>query len=294
MSAALLVALGGCLSEDLYPPRGVINEAESPLEEATREKIDKILTQRLATSAHAYYELFESNDSNQLRELLGRVPPGVELQIAWELLRRTVAKRETATLRPVDPVSLKQFASLLERRLGEPLPAWWKETLLSASSHSRGVIGFAVPELQGPGFRVKNAAELLRDGDRVMLTIDGQTASLPQEVTDDFTKHCNASINAAFSHDLAYVAVYNDGICAGYSLFCIDQKTGHPRWRESVWATPRPLIVQGSIPPTWHHMVNISVVDGSVFVFGTSRECVYIEAFDAVNGAALFRFSTKI
>jgi hypothetical protein len=173
------------------------------------------------------------------------------------------------------------------------VPTWWEETVLSTEAESPEMVYFSTDKKwlyskEALGIHIPGAFDLVKEGDRSILTVGGNSVALPPPIMEETNHH--SCLNAVFDEDRAYVAVHGD-LCSGYPLYCIDRKTGETQWASQVWCTAHTPIISGYLGRC--HVVSISVVDRQVVVFGADWWSMYLEVFNATDGTLLCRFSTN-
>jgi outer membrane protein assembly factor BamB len=202
------------------------------------------------------------------------------LAAAWERTCR-LAKRnkENADRRELD-FEIARFISIIEGRLKVTVPRCWAKSLRSGEPEFDHTIEYwrfvdykALPEQQ----------KTIRSGDR--LAVEGnQALSIPynRPVTAG-NPHCATTLH---TEKQTYVAFY-DWPPLAYSLHAFDPDTKDPKWSTVVSADSIDIKYSGA----GTHTVEMIAGAESIWVFGSSGNMLYIEAFSTTTGANQWRFN---
>lgn len=259
-------------------------------DEADLEKqIQKILAAEDAVDvSNGYQKLFRQIGHDGIRELKDHNNLGVALRAAWEVVRLTVPEKEVPGI-VVDGEALERFLTFAKKRLPAPIPRWWQMALMSAEAHRRDNIYFrlhgAAKHVEvGAGLLGKPGVEVTQRGRKLLVTVGEDSVLVPKAVLEKgrFKGYLAAAIEAK----RAYLACY--GSCHfGCPLYCVDRDSGKLTWTAQVWADGG--LMNHSGPHV--HAVTIVPREKQVILFGASTG-LYVEAFNAETGGALYRFCT--
>jgi hypothetical protein len=177
--------------------------------------------------AKAYRTLFKKVGPDGIRELQAHSNDAIAIQAAWQQVALTIPEKEPReNVRP-DADKLYWFLGFLEGRARAKAPKWWSQALLGMMANGRHSIYSGLPkkdlyhklgldETRGP-----QNTHLKREGDKVVLWIDKQSASIPDDLlskTDDGKVYCNVS--GLMTPTRCFLAVHDD-FGRPYQLACM-------------------------------------------------------------------------
>jgi hypothetical protein len=251
-----------------------LKEARSPKE----------LAARLAKLTH-------TSTGTELDRLVSASDCGVALAAGWERVLRTMPEKEQKQSAAPDPPAISRFLGLVEGRLRVSIPKSWGDALHSAGGYSQKHISFNVLD---PAFAEHRAGDWLlrQDGADWLLERGWQSIKLRAELEIDLLMVTCGTVERA--GERAYVAVYSSLPESKYSVFAINQRTGHIRWSAEAWGSSRvwpPGLIVG-YSGHYSHAVTMRSTDETLVVFGISDNAVYVEVFDRLTGENRCRFST--
>ena len=236
--------------------------------------------------------LFKHVGRRGLTQLQTHTSDTIAVQAAWMQVELTVPVKEPAQAVRPDREKLVWFLDFLERRAQVRAPKWWADALLDARANRRGNISSGRPnpfELWQAGAPLPEnwpaKATIDRREGKLVVQLGKESEYLPDGFYEKLRKqHLHDEVRALFTPTRCYVAIH-EGFGYGYRLGCFDRAPLKMRWVSDVWGS------------WWYassgvcdQLVEIMEQGDRVVVFGDAVG-FHVEAFQADDGANLFRFS---
>jgi hypothetical protein len=247
--------------------------------------IDAVLNSENSYETQKRFEaLFRDVGTPGIRRLKSHPHPGIALRAAWEEVRLTITSGKEHTAVPLDENKLKTFLSFLAMRLRITAPEWWQKTLLGGRAFRRDHLWFPT----APDCEAHDILET--SGDKTVIRVGEESVIVPSKVVNNLMKNLGPGRNASavFGPSSIYLGAH-DELGSPYSLILLDRGLARVLWQSTIWATYTHISYMGS---GYCHRVGIQLQKGRVIVFGAA-DGLYVEAFNAEDGANLFRFSTS-
>jgi len=291
MSSARVLIAAGCLF-------AAEPAARCDSEPTVAELRERVLRAKDRSEGYtAYKEDFKRLGRSGLLKAMKDTDTGIVLQAAWEVHKKPVKRP-----RPIpdsedetcDPAEMAKFVTFLKDRTKAPVPDWWARLLLDTDLilgkyHTFPTVRAVAPTLRKSkaGYLVPDAADLVKDGERLVYTAGGRLVAFdPEDVTYFLTDLDRFA--GLLGEKRAVIACYSD-IPVGFQLAAFARGGGKPIWRTTVWALYHEVARTG---PEGPHRAELREVGGVVYVFGASVAGMYMEAFEAATGKCRFRFNT--
>lgn len=232
--------------------------------------------------------LWQTATAEDMPALLRHPHPNVSLRAAWRRAILTADKaRDSDRYFVPSPEAMHRFVGFMEGSLDVPLPEWWVTVILQTQSSDGSRFTFppdSVPFYPPSESGIRGPEHILleRSDADLSMTIDGITLPVPiasGELLD--------AVSGIKVDDVLFVATHS-GFPRDYTLWSLDSG-GAELWRSTVWAANEDAYYTGRC----HQFVELVESAGTLYVFGATSGCAYVEAFDAESGDNVFRFSTS-
>jgi hypothetical protein len=285
----------------LFPANG---QDSQPLDAKTRQLVEKIAkASSVKDAALANKALFKTKDRNLIRRLKNVSEKGIAIRAAWEEvafsgLKKDVRKifdREEPCL-AVNPLAAARFIGFVEGKLGIQLPSWWEEAVRAAATWERDEpiypgkpkeTPYHYFDLDGHQIGLPKTMTLEKKGEGILIRTAKESMVLSRAIAKEIWTS-SLTLSGSLSKERCILAFHNDIGCS-FQLVCLDRTSGKKLWESTVWDSRQAGGGTG-IPQEY-----VSVLDNgqSVFVFGSSDRCFFIEAFDSKTGRNQFRFASR-
>jgi hypothetical protein len=123
--------------------------------------------------------------------------------------------------------------------------------------------------------------------------IDGQVCHISPKLLSLAAEEIGAidGFNAHLIGPDRFVVVLHTSRCGRSIMFCVDRADSAEVWRAVVWGERN--VVPFSTGTGLVHWVDIQVATNDIQVFGCGGSSMYLEVFAAIDGKAVYRFSTS-
>jgi hypothetical protein len=224
------------------------------------------------------------------------------LRAAWERVRPTLTESQDDPAAKTAKVAIHRFLGFVEGRLRVEVPAFWQAALEVIEARDDGGHAIPYPEtepeldisgsdsgLLGKSVLVTKGVVVADDGSKLVIARGAASCTVPKELVDKAqSRGIINGIDARFDQDHCYFTI-RTGDPNPYLLAAVNTKTGRLKWTTTVWAAGGDLIYLGRN----HHLTTLTLKDETLYIFGVSSDCAYIEAFATRDGAAKLRFATS-
>jgi outer membrane protein assembly factor BamB len=132
-------------------------------------------------------------------------------------------------------------------------------------------------------------AVLDSDDHSLVLSTGNRSCHISREYYKEAIKNGNYyGVSFIIDKDRCIVNLFGS-CCFTHKVQCIDKNSSKVLWSADVSAAA----LGGASSGVDHHMVEMLVHDGTLYVFGACTSTMYIEAFNVSDGSNIFRFGTN-
>lgn len=282
---------------------------------ASQDQVKRHPVERLLKAAddkqrrEAVAEAIVKASDEKLRELEAHPHTSVALHAAWEKVRRTFQINPSTAVNGAKPVkidrkALQQFIGFVEGRVRAQLPDWWETRLANSyvQPDDTGRLWFKDKKKLVPYWKDENniykpgfvSAESLPDGDIELSNwrVHKPYCLIPARFWEaakqrPFDPEIGVHLTTWWDDDRC-VFGFHESIPNGFTLHGTDRKSTEVLWSAEVFS----YFQEKATDSSHIHWVALREGGGTLYVFGTGGDLVYIEAFSMKDGENLFRFCT--
>lgn len=234
---------------------------------------------------------YDDGKGEDQRGLVGK-KTAAALRAAWVEAVRETTKAPEGDKASVLHSRMQRFLGFVEGRLQVAIPQVWEESVANASQSEGGWFYFPIVKTKiyartSAGFRIHGAKNAEKEGDRLIVSWEGESVSLPFKLIENEDTGGYDVISCALSSDKAFIAFHRDWP-GPMRVICVDRKTSGVAWSAEIDVDDGFRFRSGR----GHHYVMIVPEAERILVFGAAGRVIHVESLQPKDGIVAWQFSS--
>jgi hypothetical protein len=248
--------------------------------------VSRFLTAKKSRDAGALsLQLFRTPFDVSVGVLSTHENPNIAIQAAWRRYSRMVRSRDVyfgSRNASLDPRDVQRFLGFVEGRSHVLVPKWWEHALANPEEnlpHKKRLRDYwlALDET------VKKS-----DDSHVTLEINSEQIKVPARTFESLHLRSDKRLGVQMDEKHLLMMPHRSD-AGGVRIACVDLARSKEVWQADIWGLGD---LGGRTGHPLEHFMTMKISRKNIFVFGATRQGVYVEAFTLTDGAPLIRFAT--